>query len=202
METIARRGDVISVGAAGSIAVDVSAPDEGVRAVNPGQPPVGIVHILPGYFEAAGIALRRGHLPDWSDVRGAADASVIGESAARILFPGRHPIGETFANARGRQFIVVGVVADVRKNPQQEAPALTYAIPADATRRLTLVVRISGRQDAAKTEIRREISALAPGALVSTEWWSDTMDAWVAYRNPRFQTLVFASLASLADASG
>jgi putative ABC transport system permease protein len=198
VERLAQRGDVISVGAAGSLPLDGSAPDEGARVAGSGEVAAGIVHVLPGYFEAINVPLVRGRLLNWDDVRGGASMAVISESAARRLFSGRDPIGASFTNGRDRQFIVAGVVADVRASMEREPLPATYVIPGQAARLLTLVVRARTRQEAALAAIRREISALAPGAPVTAEWWTNSISALTAYRNPRFQTLVLGAFAALA----
>lgn len=198
IETVMRRDGVMSVGAASSLPLGGGAPDEGARALGASEMTAGIFFVLPSYFETVGIPLIDGRLLDWNDVRSGADASVVSESAARALFPGRSPLGAAFQNSRGRQFVVVGVVADVRGSLERESSPNVYAIPSEATRFLTLVVRMRSRQDVALAEIRREITRLAPGTLVTAEWWADTISALPAYRNPRFQTLVLSTFATLA----
>jgi putative ABC transport system permease protein len=204
VETLAQRGDVVSVGAAGSLPLDGARPYDGVPAAEPGKLAAGIFHVLPGYFETIGVRLIRGRLLNWDDVRGAS-ASVISESATRRLFPGRDPLGATFTDTRGRQFVVVGLVADVRTDLEREEEPPAYVIPGEATRHLTLVVRTRNRQEATLAAIRREISALTPGNPVTARWWTDSIGALTAYRNPRFQTLVlgvFAAMALVLTAQG
>lgn len=205
IETMARRGDVISTSAAGSLPLDNSMANDAVPGVAPGKSAAGIIHILPGYFETIGVPLIRGRMLNWDDVRGGAISSVISESAARSLFPGRDPLGATFTNSRGRQFIVVGVVADFRKDLEGTELPPAYVIPGGDTRGLTLVVRTRGRQEATMATIKREISALAPGNPVTAGWWTDSINALSAYRYRRFQTLVlgvFAALALVLTAQG
>jgi ABC-type antimicrobial peptide transport system permease subunit len=47
-------------------------------------------------------------------------------------------------------------------------------------------------------EARREVGLLAPETPVTGVWWSDSIDAQTAYRNPRFQTLVLGTFGALA----
>jgi predicted permease len=196
--TLARRPDVVSVGAAGSIPLDGRAADEGVQTPGTREQLAGIVHVLPGYFETLGIRLVRGRLLDWDDVRTGADVSVLAESAVQALFPGRDPLGATFQNRGGRQFTIIGIVEDVRKSRELESAPLAYVIPEDATRQLTLVVRTRTRQDAVLARIKNEIRALVPGTPVAAAWWADSISALTVYRNPRFQTLVLGTFAALA----
>jgi putative ABC transport system permease protein len=46
--------------------------------------------------------------------------------------------------------------------------------------------------------IRRGIGAIAYGRPLKAGWWNDSIQAMTAYRNPRFQTLVFGTFAGLA----
>jgi putative ABC transport system permease protein len=198
VQTLVRRGDVLSAGAGGSV------PPDGFRAaevvdISDNQRPAGIVYVLPGYFETLGIALVRGRLPAWEDVRSGTDVAVVAESAARALFPDRDALGGTFRSRQGRHFTVVGVVADVQGSLSRTMDPPAYVIPTDdMTRGLTLVARMRSRQPGTLAEIRREIGALAPDSPVTGVWWSDSIDALTAYRNPRFQTLVLGTFAALA----
>lgn len=198
IETIARRGDVVAAGAAGSLPLAGSAPDDGVRAGDGRQMLAGIVYVLPGYFETTGIRLVRGRLPNLLDVSSNPDAAVVSESAARALFPTSDPLGGTFSNGDGRRFSVVGVVSDVVTRLDRESPALAYALPGDAAGIMTIVVRTKTRDAALARELSRELTALSPATPVITAWWSDSIRAVTAYRNPRFQTLVLGTFAALS----
>jgi ABC-type lipoprotein release transport system permease subunit len=76
---------------------------------------------------------------------------------------------------------------------------LAYVIPPlNMTRGMTLVARMRTRGPAALADIRREVGRLTPGTAVTSVWWSDSISALTAYRNPRFQTLVLSTFAVLA----
>lgn len=199
IESFARRGDVVSAGAAGATLMNTS-PDDGVRGdwTRSREMTAGIVHVLPGYFETAGLRLIRGRFVSRDDIREGVDAAVVSETAARVLFPGRETIGATFENNRGRKFIVVGVVGDVTHSVTVAGPPLTYAVPGRDTRRLAMIVRMRERREGALEEIRREVAALVPGMPIRIEWWSDSIAAQNGYRNPRFQTLVLVTFAVIA----
>lgn len=197
VETLARRADVLAAGAGGSI------PTDGFRAVeaveSSGAQPVDVVHVLPGYFEALGISLRRGRLLARSDLYGGSDVGILAESAARALFPAADPLGATVRTRQGRQFTVVGVVGDAQRSLSRALPPLAYTFPpADSNRGMTLVVRVRGRSSMVLADLRREIAALMPQTPVTAVWWSDSIDALAAYRNPRFQTIVLGTFAGLA----
>jgi putative ABC transport system permease protein len=199
IEALSRRADVVAVGAGGSV------PPDGFRSVElvdgaPGQRAVGIVFVLPGYFEALDIRVTRGRLLSWQDVRSGATAAVIAESTARALFPGADPIGRTFAGRSSkREFVVIGVVGDVTRSLGKALEPPAYVIPADDSMRgMTLVARMRSRRPSTLGDVRRDVAELAPQTPVTGVWWSESVSALTAYRNPRFQTLVLGSFAALA----
>jgi putative ABC transport system permease protein len=198
IENATNHGEVISAGAIGSLPISGDRPFDAMRMDGSDENAGGIVHVLPGYFETIGAPLIRGRTLNWDDARGKANVSVITESAARILFPNRDPIGGSFSNPRGHRFIVVGVVADTRDSLDRESEPLAYVIPHDDTRLMTLVIRARSRKEATITAIKRGIGAIAYGIPVKAGWWSDSIQAMTTYRNPRFQTLVFGTFAGLA----
>jgi putative ABC transport system permease protein len=155
-------------------------------------------HVLPGYFETLGIPLLRGRRLGWDDLRTGSDAAVLADAAARALFANRDPLGQTFSNGRGRQFTVVGVVADVQKSLDRPARYPVYVLPKDGPPPLTLVVRTRTRSEATRAGIKSDVSALAAATPVTAQWWEDVINGLTAYRNPRFQTLVLGSFAVLA----
>ena len=197
LDTIRQRPDVIAAGAIGSHPFDGAAPDEGVRTAS-GQPAVGIAHALPGYFEAVRIPVVRGRPLALTDLRENPNAAVLSESAARVLFPDRDPLGATLDNGRGRTFNVVGVVADVRKNLGSEQEPVVFAMPAPFRRILTFVVRTTHRDDVLLRDLQRSLREIAPASRVTAEWWADSIANVSEYRNPRFQTIVLGTLSAVA----
>ena len=201
IKSLTARPDVLAAGAAGSMPLDGSAPDEGMGLPDGTRGPAGLVHVLPGYFEAAGIRVVRGRSLDWKDVGENSGAALLSQSAASAAFPGSDPLGKTFTNTRGRTFTVVGIVADVLKSHGStidRPPA--YIIPGTAARGLTLAVRmrpgVGG--DEVLADLRRQIAPMAPHTPVTAEWWSERISALSDYRNPRFQTIVLSGFGLLA----
>lgn len=198
VETLARRPDVVAAGAGGSIPTDGFGAAEVVEASG-SQGPVDVLYVLPGYFETIGIPLVRGRLLTRDDMRGGGDVAVLAESAARALFPNQNAIGAAFRTRQGRQFTVVGVVGDVQRSLSRQLSPPAYVFPPrDTTRGMTIVARLRNRSPGALAEVRREIAARAQGSPVTGVWWSDSIDALAGYRNPRFQTLVLGTFATLA----
>ena len=196
--TLGHRPDVFVAGAAGSLPFSGQAADEGTQVAGV-RTDAGIVHALPGYFEAASVQVRRGRAFTWDDARSDPNVAVVSESAARTLFRDREPIGSVFENTRGRQFRVVGVVADVRNSFDAQTRPQAYVLPGDAARAMNVVVRMRDRREAAIAELKQDLRALAPGVAPSSLlWWEDQIASADAYRTPRFQTMLLGSLATLA----
>ena len=197
VETLGSRGDVLAVGAGGSVPTDGFGRSEAVE-ISGDQRPVDALYVLPGYLETIGLSVLRGRRLTSEDIaRG--DVAVLSESAARALFPSRDAIGATFKTRQGRPFAVVGVVNDVKRSLTRQLDPLAYVIPPPKmTRGMTLVARTRTRSAGALVDTRREIGRLAPDIAVTAGWWSDSIDASTPYRNPRFQTLVLTTFAVLA----
>jgi putative ABC transport system permease protein len=199
MSAIAANPDIASVGVVGSLPLGGAAPAEGVQSADPGAR-VGVVHVLPGYVETAGIELVRGRAHVESDVRSDPGAALVSRSAARVLFPGREALGESFTSTGGRRFHVVGVIADVRTQVSEEPPPLTYVLPADRVWPMTIVARTRVRQGGTLERLRQDVERATGATLrsVSAAWWADSIGTLADYKNPRFQTMILGAFAALA----
>ena len=200
VEALEARPGVVSAGAVGTVPFDSGAPEEAVVAVDTGErSPSGVFHVFPGYFETVGIDLVRGRLPTWDDLRSAAGVAVVAGSTARLLFGEQDPIGRAIGGSSGGRYVIIGVVGEVTRSIGREDWPPAYVIPGPEYFGIrTLVARARGRDEAILADVRRQIGAMAPGAPVTARWWSDSISSVTAYRNPRFQTLVLGSFASLA----
>jgi putative ABC transport system permease protein len=157
----------------------------------------------PGYFQAMGIALRRGRLLDEHDTAGAPPVVLISESLAKRQFPGQDPIGRrVHVGPMNRPFYtIVGVAGDVKQGSLADTEAdAVYLTPAHSwfvDDAMSLVVR--ARDDGA---------ALAP-AIKNAIWSVDkdqpivgvaTMDTLLAISESqrRFAMVVFEAFALVA----
>lgn len=194
------RPDVEAASAVGSVPFSYQAPDEGASTARGERPRAGIIYALPGYFDTAGIAVLAGRAPTWDDVRADAAVGVVSRAAALALFGRPDVLGETFTNGRDREFRVVGVVADVvvNLNSNSRTEPQTYIIPGKSTRSLTVVARFRERRPESIAGVRGVVREFVPGFPPVVEWWSDRIRADVAFRDPRFQTIVLGTLAALA----
>ncbi len=121
-----------------------------------------------GGLEAWGVSLRRGRLFTAADDQPhAAPTVIVTERMARLLWPGRDPIGECLIVGRGdaagcRE--VIGIVADLHRQGLDEQAFLLFFTPlalADSTKMAEVVdVRVRGDPEAMVEPIRRELFAL------------------------------------------
>ena len=94
-----------------------------------GQMLLAFVYITgPGYFRAMGIPLIKGRDFTEHDTSTSAPVGIVNESLAKVLYPGRDPIGQP-AQTGSTKFTVVGVVADVRQSSLDETPATQMYLP-------------------------------------------------------------------------
>lgn len=142
---------------------------EGAPPSSDGSSPRALATIVThGYFDALGIPVVRGRSFNASDGPGGLPVAVVNESAARVLFPGRDPLGQRLrlgeADAQGPWFEVVGVAADVRNRgldqpPEPEVYAAQEQI-GQGTNQLFLLVRTTQDPRALLPAVRRTVQEL------------------------------------------
>lgn len=86
------------------------------------------------YFATAGTKLIRGRLFTAADRAGSERVTIVSEHMAKVLWPGRDPIGECLYAGERRELVkdctrVVGIVADVHRFRLQEATGMHYYVP-------------------------------------------------------------------------
>jgi putative ABC transport system permease protein len=166
--------------------------------------PVFRYAVMPGYFEAVGIPLRRGRLLNSGDVAGAPKNMLISESLAKRKFPGQDPIGKR-AHVGGRVdapfYTIVGVVGDVKQMSLtlSETDAVYTTTNqwrwADGT--LSLVVRARGDAAALAPAIKKAIwSVDKDQAIVRVATMSDLLAVSAAER--RFVLILFEAFGLVA----
>ncbi len=136
------------------------------------RPTAGWQMVTPGYFEAAGIALRRGRDFTAADRDRQPHRVVISETLARRLFPSEDPIGRRIALGPDDPVTdwheVIGVVADVRHASLTEAPApRAYDLFGQHWSRTMYVVARGDRDpNAAAPAVRETVRRIDPTAPV------------------------------------
>jgi predicted permease len=152
------------------VVIGRESPDSG------GLPTIHATVATAGYFQAMGIALRRGRLFEPTDDERGRPVVLVNETVARRYWPGGNPVGERirvqFAGPPVERE-VVGVVADVRHAGLQETPRPGIFVPhaQQPTGALTFTVRTAGDPLATAREVQEAIwsfNAQMPMARVAT----------------------------------
>jgi putative ABC transport system permease protein len=122
----------------------------------------------PGYFATMDIPLIRGRGFTEHDDSTSGSVIVVSESMARAYWPNENPLGKRIGCACNdtTMMTVVGVVADVRFNPNvgpAEAPTYYVAVAqAHPWRTMSLVIRTKGDPAAMTRRIERAMASVAP----------------------------------------
>ena len=157
--------------------------------------------VTPGYFDAIGVALRKGRLIAESDGEREPRVVVITEAMARQIWPGVDPVGQQIAVGGNAAvpWTVVGVVSDIRDQLLEEEPEpmMYLSFQQVAWTNMWLLVRGTGDPLALAPVVRREIHALDPLLPLANEQPLARLVSEVAAQ-PRFTALVFGLFASAA----
>jgi macrolide transport system ATP-binding/permease protein len=116
------------------------------------------------YFQAMGIPVLEGRAIDDRDTKDSQPVAVINETMARRYWPGRNPIGKTFANS-GKNWQVVGVIKNGKYDTLNEAPQPYFCLPLSQTeyvKRLYVVVRTLGDPRTVMLPVLRTFQQLGP----------------------------------------
>jgi putative ABC transport system permease protein len=157
--------------------------------------------ITPDYFRVMRIPLKRGRLITEADRSDAPRVIVVGETAAKQVWPGQEPIGKRvrMPGVKGEWYTVVGIVGDVRHYELAAPPTMQMYIgqPHFTDSFVTLTVRTAGDPlaiaSAARAIVFREAPGVAPAAPATLE---QLVSKSVERR--RFAMLVLAIFAAIA----
>ncbi|MEO8593635.1 MAG: ABC transporter permease [Candidatus Solibacter sp.] len=162
------------------------------------QPEAYIRVVSDGYFEAAGIRLRRGRAFTEMDRWASERVVVVNETMARTLWPGQDPLGQSVATDGGRR--VVGVVADVRHTALEATGGLEMYLPMRQTgdyAAMQLVVRTTLPADSLAAGLRVALRAVDPNLPVKEfQTFQDLVDRAVSAR--RFLVMLLGGFAVFA----
>jgi putative ABC transport system permease protein len=174
---------------------------------------IGLRSIQADYFATLGVPLILGRAFVPGDNELAPRVAIISETTARVLFPGRNPIGELLQTA-GSDWQVVGVSGDVKSYLDQPVQPTVYvplaqmsfpAMQAFASWFATnIVVRTSADPLALSHSAEQQLQAMDPSvALGQIRTMDQVRSAAVAMRQFNMTLLtVFAGLALLLAAIG
>jgi predicted permease len=166
--------------------------------------------VSPGYFEAAGVQLRRGRFLTQADGPNSSRTAVINATMAGRLWPNEDPLGRQFKFAYqgpGDPWTtVVGVVADMRRDGLTKEPASEIFLPSSQhpARGMDIVVRTSGEPRAFATIVRDAIHSVDTTApLFNVSTLEDALREQLAPRRFQLSLLsLFAALALILSAVG
>jgi putative ABC transport system permease protein len=119
------------------------------------------------YFQAMGIALKRGRYFERMEEELGTRNVIISESAAKVLFPGEEPIGQKVRPAAGgggdSWFTVIGVVEDILVDDlRRKSPEPMVYLPGASTS--PAYVMKSARADQLAPEVRAIIREMIPNS--------------------------------------
>ncbi|HEX8358872.1 MAG TPA: ABC transporter permease [Longimicrobium sp.] len=115
------------------------------------------------YFRALEIPVVRGRPFERG---GRAPAAAVNETMARLVWPGRSPVGECIRILTDPApcWTVVAVVRDTRTHSLREPPSMQVYTPRRAGSPVgALVVRVAGRGEDQVASVRRDLAAMDPG---------------------------------------
>jgi putative ABC transport system permease protein len=101
----------------------------------PGDYGPSIVPVSRDFFRASGLRITTGRELNDEDMAGTSPAIVVGESMARLYWPGESPIGKCLMIMKrdGPCFRVVGVAADAHRRGIIERPIAQFYVPMTAS---------------------------------------------------------------------
>lgn len=122
--------------------------------------------VTPGYFRAMGIPLRSGRDFAWSDRDDAAAVGIVNETMASRLFSGMDPIGRRVRifSPTGPEFVIVGVVGDVRQHGLDSDPRPEMYRPLEqwTLGRMLMILRTTGGPETLAAVARETVRSVDP----------------------------------------
>lgn len=152
----------------GSLATEGQSASEGA-----GGPRVNMELVDTGYFAAMDMPILGGRGFTAADRTGAPMVVVVGDSAARLYWPGENPVGKRLVMRAGQDdvFTVVGVVPDARYRSLRDAmPSAYFPLRQSifAAGPASLVVRTTGPPGDVVPMLRRALDRDASGVGLAT----------------------------------
>jgi putative ABC transport system permease protein len=169
------------------------------------EPGAAVRSITPDYFRVMGIPVRRGRHFTEHDRKGGVGAAIINETAARLYWPGRDPLGERVrgigANQNGDEppeWEIVGVVGDVRHDGLDSEPKPELYLPHQQNSWSwgVFVVRTAAAPEGLASRVREEIMAVdRDQPVVDVKPLAQLVSESVA--QPRFYALLLGAFSAV-----
>jgi predicted permease len=177
---------------------------EGHVLADPERPPRLPFHpVLPGYFEAMGIALLEGRDVTDDDAAGGPRVAVVSATFAARFWPGERAVGRRFRfsdiTSDDSWVTVIGVAGDVRHHGLAEPPEAMVYIPFAQYPRtwVALTVKHDGPAQAVLRSLRETIWALDP-TLPLDDFGTMRQRMAGSLGEERFRTWLLAAFAGVA----
>jgi len=171
----------------------------GREAESRSYPEITVRRVTGSYFKTVRLAPRRGEV--FGDVEPqAAAVAVINETAARLFFENRNPIGQQIS-LWGAARTILGVVGDEKMHGLTSATPPAIYVPIQqapsANGAETILMRVSGNPAAAVATVRSLVREVDPGlAVFGAEPLEQTLSSSIQQR--RFVMLLLGLFAALA----
>jgi predicted permease len=162
----------------------------------------------PEYFATMRIPMVAGRDFQWNDTKTSPGKIILNQSAARAMFPGVNPIGQTVLGYKDHNFEVIGVVADVHYTSVRDAapPTAYRPITQDgfAKGSYTAIARVEGPVVPFAEAMRSLTTRMAPEIPTPnlTTMSSQLDDSIAAERMMAILSVFFAACALLVTAIG
>jgi putative ABC transport system permease protein len=171
--------------------VEINGRDTG----DPGfRPVIHHFQVSPSYFETMGVRIVKGRPFGESDRAGGEPVAVVSDTAARLFWRGRDPIGERVRFAPDAPWMtVIGVAADVlnRRLSEQPQPILYRSLEQSSDLSMALLIRTVGDTLNLGEHVAREVRAVDPDLPVySVRTMAGLIEAAVAQRRFLMRLLV------------
>ena len=165
------------------------------------RPTVHDFQVSPGYFETMGVRIVRGRPFSEADRAGSELVAIVSETAARMFWKGRDPLGERLRLGPALPWMtVIGVAGDVLNRRLTEAPQpiMYRSLEQSSELSMALLIRTRGDTPGLGEAVAREVRAVDPGLPVySVRTMDDLIEAGVAQRQFLMRLLVaFGALAT------
>ena len=124
--------------------------------------------VSPQYFSTLGARILRGRPFAATDVRASQPVVVINETMAKLVFPGREPLGLCVRIQRADSIpcaTIVGVVENVARFGITQDPTMQYYVPLEQRQPCcsrAMIIRTRSEPDRVAEAVRRELQALSP----------------------------------------
>ncbi|HXA63569.1 MAG TPA: ABC transporter permease [Bryobacteraceae bacterium] len=162
--------------------------------------PVDWRAVSPGYFRTMDITLLHGRDFNEQDGPNAPPVMIVSQQTARRFWGDADPLGRAVRlKSSGLEFMVVGVVRDIRNTTlaRDPAPAMYFSAIARNWPAMDVAIRIAGKPEAALPAVRQRIHELDPEMAINTV---RTMDQWIsASASPsRLNAILVGTFAAVA----